>query len=585
MARYSLRWGCLRLNHAVDYLNSLHNASAANENALAENQLANPFYNMLQVKRSLASHISEMVSKRNSTILLTGHAGDGKTALLFQVLDELSTEPLPSRIHECGILSLNGTDRKLLYVKDMSELPHDCQEALLLKALKAPSEGHSSILVSNTGPLLNTFSRIRKQIDPDLSETVLQMRLLDALDKNNGSNIEIGSFSPIVFNMARMDSVPLSLALLDKLLSDELWKPCHLCEKANMCPIYGNRNDLVRNRDKVWQFIEAYLRWLNETDNRLTIRQVLAQLAYGITSGLSCRDIQYADVHVVRFKHSFANAFWGYRGIETAPEAEQLHGVRAIRALELDSKSLDADYAMFVQGDFSMFDEPIRQYLIANSDPLKIGRQDSAALRSAFRRFYCLFATRNEHQTDTLFQALFSPVFPIYMRSRKGLLSRSEESRLKTMVFRALYRLFVGFLPSSEEKTLYLAIRRPGDGFASAQLLYGEVAWTEFDIKAVPTQAFTEDERWNELQLQFKGKELSPYPISLPLLDYFHRLSEGAVATRLNPSLSHGLDRLRSSLVSHFKYQDQQCIRVLIRTAKSTRIAEMVVDGEHLVVS
>lgn len=564
-------------------MNSLHNASAANENALAEHQISNPFYNILQVTCRLAEHISKMLSESNSTVILTGHAGDGKTALVFQVLQLLSPEPLPPRIHECGMLSLDSAGRKLLYIKDMSELSHEKQSSLLLKALRAPSEGHSAILVSNTGPLLSTFERIRPHLDPELSREELQVRLLDAMDRNDGSSFVVKDTNSVIFNMARFDNISLALKLLDRILSDELWKPCSLCDKASICPICGNRNDLVRNKSKVHEFIEAYLTWLKEIDHRLTIRQILAQIAYGITSGRDCDNItQSADVHMVRFKHSFANAFWGCDGIKPAPAAEQVHGIRTIRTLELDSKSIEADYRMFVQGDLSMFDEPMRQFLTACSEPLRIGRRDSADLRSAFRRFYILFANRDEHQTNMLYQTLFSPVFPMYMRSRTQSLSVSERSRLKTTVFRALYRLFVGFLPSSEEKVLYLAVRRPGDSYTSAQMLYGHVAWTEFDIRVSPTRTLTEDRSWNELQVQFKG--LKPYTISLPLLDYFHRLSEGSVATRLNPALSHGLDRLRAALVSQFRYFDGS-IRVLIRTSTGTRVAEMVVDNPYLIVS
>jgi len=537
---------------------------------------------MLEVKRPLASFIGEILSTSNSTVILTGHAGDGKTALLFQILQNMSSEPLPSQMRECGMISLDRIGRKLLWIKDMSELSQTQQNSLLLKALRAPSEGHSAILVSNTGPLLSTFERIRLDIDPNISDRELQMQLLDGMDKSDGTSVTIGNLTPRIFNMARIDTTSLALDLLDRMLSDTLWKPCALCDKANMCPIYGNRNDVLRNRDRVCSFISAYLTWLNENDRRLTIRQILAQMAYGITAGLSCREIVHADVDLVRFNYSFANAFWGYRGTKSLSAAEQIHGIRAIRALELDSKSLDADYAMFVQGDLSMFDEPIRNYLTASSDPLKIGRQDSAELRRSFRRFFYLFANTDEGQTNKLFQSLFSPVFPQYMRAKTQPLSPTDRTRLKTTVFRALYRLFVGFLPSPDEKVLYLTVRRPGDGYASVQMLYGEVAWTDFDVRLAPTKRVTEGTLLNELQVHFKG--LEPYPVSLPLLHYFHSLSEGAVATRLNPALSHGLDRLRSALVSRFRYTDHS-IRVLIKTSAGTRVAEMVVDNQHLTVS
>jgi hypothetical protein len=47
--------------------------------------------------------------------------------------------------------------RSLYYVKDMSEIADQRRAVYLRDALTAPTTGKSSILISNTGPLLESF--------------------------------------------------------------------------------------------------------------------------------------------------------------------------------------------------------------------------------------------------------------------------------------------------------------------------------------------------------------------------------------------------------------------------------------------
>lgn len=78
-------------NGFVDYLNTLHNEQANNENALAEAQQNNPYFKKVKVERPEAQYITNRIETGENACLmiLTGHAGDGKTTLLFQVLEKL----------------------------------------------------------------------------------------------------------------------------------------------------------------------------------------------------------------------------------------------------------------------------------------------------------------------------------------------------------------------------------------------------------------------------------------------------------------------------------------------------------------
>ncbi|MDD3824164.1 MAG: protein kinase, partial [Sphaerochaetaceae bacterium] len=69
-------------NPFVPYLNSLHSRSAANENALAESQACNAFFDFIHAAHPIADVIREtLVGKTKKHVILTGHAGDGKSTI------------------------------------------------------------------------------------------------------------------------------------------------------------------------------------------------------------------------------------------------------------------------------------------------------------------------------------------------------------------------------------------------------------------------------------------------------------------------------------------------------------------------
>lgn len=50
------------INPFVDYLNTLNNASSNNENALAESQVLNEYYEKVMVERNIGTKLTEMVT-------------------------------------------------------------------------------------------------------------------------------------------------------------------------------------------------------------------------------------------------------------------------------------------------------------------------------------------------------------------------------------------------------------------------------------------------------------------------------------------------------------------------------------------
>ena len=118
-------------NDFIDYLNSMNNANSNNKNALAEAQVLNDYYQKIKIKRELGEVIYDYLFSSNEKIgvILTGHAGDGKTSILIQILNKLGYFIKDGEIVKKPLKESEVYDNKLFYVKDMSELNEDNQNA------------------------------------------------------------------------------------------------------------------------------------------------------------------------------------------------------------------------------------------------------------------------------------------------------------------------------------------------------------------------------------------------------------------------------------------------------------------------
>lgn len=86
-------------NTFVGYLNSLQRSSGGNENALAESQACNPFFAHIHVSHPLTNTIlNELENSSGKHVILTGHAGDGKSTIALDVLKRLRQIPSASSL-------------------------------------------------------------------------------------------------------------------------------------------------------------------------------------------------------------------------------------------------------------------------------------------------------------------------------------------------------------------------------------------------------------------------------------------------------------------------------------------------------
>ena len=592
------------MNEFVGYLNSTNNIGGNSTGSLAEAQVKSPFYDAVKVDRKIGKRISTEIQQGNyRAYILTGHAGDGKTSILVQVLKSLGL------LGEGEGLAVSKEYDQLFYVKDMSEVPEPEQVELLRKALSAPSEEKTSILISNTGPLLNAFLTLAENEKKgnglemsDEERIELQSTLLTQLDTNEDKEISMSGYEFVLVNIARVDNVSFAKKMLKKILASELWQDCQSCSMATKCPILNNRNQILELYERVGDFIDNYYRFLYENDKRMTIRQMVGQISYGITGNLTCDKVKKSMLKSPLFTYNFANLFFGYKGLSAEKESLQIKGIQHIRDLGIDEIALNIDYRLFVNHDYKYFPSSVRSLIVdltnksrkyfkvVDDESERISNQQkNAEFRKAVRRFYLLYGSPADHETlDDLYNQIFGTNFIDYKKLISSEQPTSLKRKIQGVVYKALYMKNTGFLPPNNTDTLLpLTLRREDEVYQSVLLVLGEVNKNELKIETRRVLNQLEDmEEKYEVYINLKD---SLFRLSLPMLKYFNELIDGAVNSNSNPALTHGIAALDTLLLEKFGTNSASgngdCeLSVIVNTTHGQKIKRYDFDGDRIVV-
>ena len=588
------------MNEFVDYLNTTNNVSGNSTGSLAESQVKSSFYEHVKVDRKLGDFIVDCVASGNHhAFILTGHAGDGKTSILVQVLRKMD------KLKKGDSLSIEKEYSDFLYVKDMSEIPEKKQVDSLDKVLKAPMTGKTSLLISNTGPLLKAFDSLVNKIRvsegktySDKEKMELQSTLLSQMDTNKDSEITIEGLSFYLINIARIDNVQFSKIILKKIIDPQLWVACSSCSKNMECPIKNNQFIVSQNYDRVSSFIEGYYRYLYENDKRMTIRQMVGQISYAITGNLSCQNILIRDLREPLFNYNFANLFFGYIGLKPERDSIQIKGIEEIQNLGLDHIALDVDYQLFVRQDYSCFPQNIavelkemsqryRYYFQVTEEQLQEDKEqeEEIRLRCSIRRFYLMFSLcENKAQISHILDQIFGVSFTEYCDL---ILSKQDTLTLNKMrkkIFDALYIKNTG-MAANNDTNLPLTLRREDDVFQNVMIIMGELDIRKLKVTQVEVHNKFEDlENKFDLYLTFGPKK---FKLSFPMITYFNNLINGAISSNNNPALTHGIAQLDTLLLEQFgndilNPEDGRELKVIINTTKGQNTKIFSFDGGKL---
>ena len=550
----------MEYNGFVDYLNTLHNEQANNENALAEAQQTNQYFQKVKVERPEADYIAKRIEEGEKACLmiLTGHAGDGKTTLLFQVLEKIAQDPSDIKIIPSGKLQTRQ-DKIVHYIKDFSELTREIRSQYFRDALSDAKKGIYTILVANTGPLIDTF----KDVFADHEDA--ESTIIEQMDSSQAREVDVYGHRMMTMNIARVDNTDFVDKFGKKLVEESNWEDCESCEKRNLCPIAWNAQ-LVRENKSALYFLKSFYIWEQNLDNRATIRQITAHLAFSITGGLNCDRVHRGAKSHWKIKYLFSNLLFG--GIQKERSAAlQIKGIQMLVGSQIDAKNTGRDYEALVQRNYKNLFAPT---LVSLCNELDEMRGSGAETKKILKRMLIVFPLGKELR-DEIYKDVFSTCYPEYLECLNGYpLNR----KTRKMIFRALRMMFTGEDIDLNE-SIFITLRRKGEQVQNVQLLIGRISETDLHIELKKVPGVTEENQKYELTLRCEDHE--PIGISMPLLDYFSKISSGLIVADIDPMLSHGIESLKAKLIACCKpiTSDPNEVSLLVREEDSWKIVRM----------
>ncbi len=551
----------------IAYVNSLHNYNAQNPNSYGEKNVNNTFFKDVMVEVWLSKFILNGVQNGEPHVLiLTGHAGDGKTSIMYQVLAEMGIEFDPDAKISDYKLPSGKTCR---CIKDFSEIADEEKKNVLSDALNMPGNGDFVFMVANTGPLINTFGEL---FDSSEEKERAKIELIDSMDSNTGNISVIKGYKICVINVAAVDNTYFATKFIEKLVQDHLWERCSQCPKKDYCHIITNRELIKNNFEQVRKFLDMHYIWMTEHGKRLTIRSMTEQLAYMITGGFSCYEVRMVEP----YKYLFTNLFFGYIGTISNPKAYNIIAVKEAANCGYDSKRLRSDEYFVVNRDFNRVFGKSMAKIISDAE------QKNAYVSgwTEFLRRAYLFTNieTDSGVLDNNYEDIFSKQFKRFLQLRNGKLKPLRKD--SNLVCEALSMIYVG--TTNSDSTIPLTLGRESGITQNVQLITG--ALLTKNIKIVLKQ--TKDSLLNgektryALKLEINKEELQN-EITLPLLNYFEELKNGIISTNVDPQLSHGIENLKAELSELMEDADDTFEMIILRNsgAKSVSI-EITEDGK-----
>lgn len=587
----------IAINPFVGYLNSLQRSGGSNENALAESQACNAQFSLIHVVHPLTDLIeAELNSPEGRHVILTGHAGDGKSTLALEIYKRCSGLPsnaplsLPPQVREdVGPISI---------IKDLSERDKRNDNALIEELM---GNKRRFLLVSNTGTLLDLIKHHPEQFKDD--SVNLESRVLKAISTNNGEGLMVlGTQEFRVFNLARMDNLGLARKICEKMLAQERWAACEGCSVKADCPIHHNVSLMQLNQVRLLDRIFLAYRRMYEYGTRLTMRQFTEHLAYIITSGLDEAGIpellQRSSLLQVN-EYLFFNRFFGDNGhnkdlsvmeMKAMQEIlEQGFGERPYPGWEhrLWLRNANAFLTLGVKG----FDDEFEKMRQHGSREAKYQGMTPAQVRNQVRRILFFLYDFKKEESSYLVQYLNSPTLLEWLSWQRPetQLAFDEKAILERKLYHVLQEHFTGVrLPEGSmhrDRRLYVTLsRRRSTVRQSAQVVLAQVDWsTSIDLKLVSTKNASGESRQD---LVLCGKEHIhgvDLVLKVPFLDYVMMRHIGELGEMLDASYVERLDRYKAQVHARVSAaEDDRIMLVRLKTDHTFRRQYFSINGERL---
>ncbi|WP_298067569.1 hypothetical protein [uncultured Mailhella sp.] len=557
----------------ISYLTTLQRIHGGNENALAEFQAQNPLFARVVAPHPLEDELVRDLKAGTHSIILTGHAGDGKTTLAFAVYRKLCGIPFEQPLPELGNSRVHFTidGHKALLIKDLSEQEHHRHEELLKDLLDGQTR---SLLVSNTGALREFFLSQEK----DASRHVeLESSLLGSLSREQDDSFSFRGRPFKIYNLALRDNLPLAQTVLSNMLKPELWTQCSACRHQSACPVHFNRMLLADTNSPARQRLFLAYKRLQAYGIRLTMRQLSEHLAYCLTGGLDEQSLCRAEIlepHIGSRQHVY-NLFFG--GPHARPDSlvGDMAAIRAVHEQRLGAYPLpcvDKKLWHALPTDAKMLGLPsqvvpfLQRLLRRGSTQADPSAGAEARLQARRLLYFCARPSGKDLQNRLQQEFLRSPGVVLYAGLHgQTQLETGVKRHLLTCLFHVLQEHFTGIhLPTStRQHSLYITLNRPTPLLRqSVQIVLCSVSWQEnFDLRL-------QNRPDGSPSLLLEGRRnlqgITPLELTVPFLDYVLRRYEGAIGDLPRATFAQQLDTLKAQILRCMKEDEgAQPIRLL----------------------
>lgn len=301
----------------VDYLNTLYSQSShGNSGVVAKSKTTNSFDDLTYIKTKLDKRlIDDIMNLKYKLVVITGNAGDGKTAFIKQI-ESRNVPVKPKTVGNGSTFTINGVKFETNYdgsQDEESKLNNDVLNAFFEPFFdlddynKAP-EGR--IIAINEGRLVDFLSQQPrlKKFEKNIEDFFFNEGHVDLLPGLIVINLNLRSITA-----REGDSQSLLGQQIQKMVARELWTKCEGCPVAEKCFIKYNA-DTFRD-SSVGLEVTNRLEWLLRTivykrELHVTMRDLRSMIAYMLTRDYSCEQVkQLIDIVQTEGLRSY---YWQY---------------------------------------------------------------------------------------------------------------------------------------------------------------------------------------------------------------------------------------------------------------------------------
>ncbi|MEC3660392.1 hypothetical protein ABEY13_16650 [Bacillus velezensis] len=220
--------------------------------------------------------LQNFFSESPVSVILTGTAGDGKTYYCRELWKKLGgSEEQWAKNNRRNELLLNG--KRIIFIKDLSELSSDEKEELILMADSIVGLENKIVflIAANDGQLLDSWKSIRQTDNVIIARKLIEDLLISGKRQKEDQNLWL-------YNLSHTNSAHLFPKVVNEVLHNPGWEECRNCSFSTgekICPIIENKKRLESENSLIVKRLTDLLTLCEVNELHLPLRQLLLLIA------------------------------------------------------------------------------------------------------------------------------------------------------------------------------------------------------------------------------------------------------------------------------------------------------------------